>query len=157
MFSYDKATNYLASGVLGKLKADGRAIAANPKPNPTPPEIMGKPRPPYRPETVDSTGAGDSAPEPKYIPPMPPESKTTTEQCKYCDASVEVTSFIVSGYVAEDRKDNITMSAFLHGNTMIFSANFLTLEASINFCPMCGKKLTPHIIGTTSEHGDDSE
>jgi len=124
MFSYDKATNYLASGAIGKLRTEGRAIVVNPSPNPpTPSEPMG----------------------------------TTSEHCKYCDASDEVTSFIVSGYVVEDRKDNINMSAFLHGDTMIFSANFLTMEASINFCPMCGRKLARHVIAATCEQGDDSE
>ena len=135
MFGYDKATNYLESGVLGKLKADGRLIVANPSPNPAPPEGKNKPKPPTPSEPIG----------------------TTAERCRYCDASDEATSFIVSGYVVEDRKDNINMSAFLHGDTMIFSANFLTLEASINFCPMCGRKLSPHIIGATIEQGDDSE
>ena len=84
----------------------------------------------------------DQATEPKYMPPMPPDHKVTTaERCKYCEAPDEEVSFIVSGYVAEDRKDNIRVSAFLHRDTIIFSANFLTLEAPINFCPMCGRNL----------------
>ena len=84
----------------------------------------------------------DQAPEPKYIPPIPPElNVSTAERCKYCEAPADDTTLIVSGYLVEDRKDNIHVSAFLHGDTMIFSANFLTLEAPINFCPMCGRNL----------------
>ena len=138
------------------FRADGRTVVANPNPNP--PEAMNKPQLPFRKGTAHSAEVGDSAPEPKYIPPMPSEPiDTIVEQCKYCDASVEVTNFIVSGYVVKERKDNINMSAFLHGDTIIFSANFLTLEASINFCPMCGRKLARHVIGVTCEKGDDSE
>ena len=84
----------------------------------------------------------DPAPDPKYMPPMPHElNVSTAERCKYCEAPDEDVSFIVSGYIAEDRKDNIRVSAFLHKDTIIFSANYLTLEAPINFCPICGRNL----------------
>ena len=66
--------------------------------------------------------------------------KCDVEQCKYCEDTDEV-HYIVSGYVAEERSDNISVSAFLHRDVMIFSANYLTLEASIRYCPMCGKRL----------------
>ena len=69
---------------------------------------------------------------------------TTLQNCKACTESDEV-YYIVSGYVCEDRKDNIRIAAFLHRDTMIFSANYITLEATINFCPMCGKRLVPLI------------
>ena len=105
-------------------------------------QIVNKPQPPFRKEVGCSAGVGDSAPEPKYMPPIPPGHKVSkAERCKYCEASDDDTCYIVSGYVAEDRKDNIHMSAFLHRDTMIFSANYLTLDAPINFCPMCGRDL----------------
>ena len=123
-------------------RADGRIVAANPSPNPPPSEVTNKPPPPFR-VGMFSDRAGGSAPEPKFIPPMPNINPFIhNESCKYCDVSNEETAFIVSGYVCEDRKDNISVSAFIHRDTMIFSANFITLETTINFCPMCGRKLT---------------
>ena len=79
------------------------------------------------------------------------------EQCKHCLGPEHEASFFVSGYVATDRIDNINMSAFLHWDTLIFSANFMTLEATINFCPMCGRKLTPSSLNEDCEQGGDAE
>ena len=75
-----------------------------------------------------------------YLEKREPEA---SPKCKYCETSSDDgMCFIASGYVAEDRKDNIHISAFLHRDIMIFSANFLTIEAKINFCPMCGRQLS---------------
>ena len=142
MFSKDIPLYNSVLEPVTMLRMDDRTVVANPNPNPPPPEVMNKPQPPFRKEEKYSAGVGDSAPERKYVPPMPPEHKTSiTERCKYCEAPDDDVSFIVSGYIAEDRKDNIQISAFLHRDTMIFSANYLTLAAEINFCPMCGRNL----------------
>ena len=114
------------------FRADGRAVAVNPYPNPPPPK--------------------------KHKHPAPPESSAAfAEGCRACIESEGIIGHIASGYVCEDRKDNIRMSAFLHRDKMIFSANYMTLEATINFCPMCGRKLAPNVIGATCDQGDDSE
>ena len=79
--------------------------------------------------------------EPRYSIPKPKFFDTSVmEPCKYCTDSDDI-QFLVSGYVIEERKDNIRVSAFIHKSTMIFSANYITLEAPINFCPMCGRRL----------------
>ena len=77
-------------------------------------------------------------------PPPPPTSINKDESCIYC-GDTEDTNFIVSGYAIENSKENIHMSAFVHRNMMIFSANYLILEVPIRFCPMCGRKLNHEI------------
>ena len=84
---------------------------------------------------------------------------TTAESCKFCSDSEDV-SYIISGYVAkgsENREDNISVSAFIHEDLIIISANHMTLKATINFCPMCGRKFPNSKDEYDEEYDDDDD
>lgn len=59
--------------------------------------------------------------------------------CGYCKQNDN--SMLASANVIDKRIGNIHVSSFIGGDTLFTSANFLTVDVKINYCPMCGEKL----------------
>ena len=83
----------------------------------------------------------------------------TAESCKFCD-DAKNSSCIISGNVFKctgENADNISIYAFIDNDSLIISANNMTLKATINFCPMCGKELSNCKDEYNEEHDDDDD
>lgn len=63
--------------------------------------------------------------------------------CDYCKPNDN--SMLASANVIDERIGNIHVSSFIGADTLFTSANFLTVEVKINYCPMCGEKLNANI------------